>query len=514
MTNAKKETTTEAKIYLGLRFIFALLLVLIGSICALYKIPDKFFESQVFGALSISPDSKMYENWIEPPLPVYMKFYIFNVTNEEEILNGGKPKIVECGPYVYRMDIIKKNVTFYPNSTVSYYNHYLFNFEPSMSVGPDSDAMYYINVPLAYLNSYLKTSILSFDPFGLANRMVSSLDATNLFSQNTVREMLFGHEDPIFAALSKFGPLLTGKKLEKEFGFFQRYNDSNDGLYLMFTGKEIPDRANQISKWNGNKSLDFWSTKYANMINGSDGSFLGHKLTAHDTPYLFFAQMCRSMMLEYDDDAIVKGIQTIKYHLSDNFFANVSTNPGNAGFCVPSGNCYDSGIMMASTCMEDMPGFLSYPHFYNAAKKYQDAVIGLKPDKESHDSFYYTEPLTGLVIKSQRRFQLNILMQPSYHFAGLEKVRETILPVLWLDASFELRDQDVGDLKLALSISKYIWISSYVILLLGFFVFIAILFCHFKIHRRLVKVTYTKGVVTKSDEETVENGNSFKTTSA
>jgi hypothetical protein len=33
--------------------------------------------------------------------PVYIKLYLFNVTNPHEILDGKKPEVQEVGPYVY-----------------------------------------------------------------------------------------------------------------------------------------------------------------------------------------------------------------------------------------------------------------------------------------------------------------------------------------------------------------------------------------------------------------------------
>ena len=40
--------------------------------------------------------------WENPPPPVYMQFYMFNLTNPIEVLAGNKPAVVELGPYTYR----------------------------------------------------------------------------------------------------------------------------------------------------------------------------------------------------------------------------------------------------------------------------------------------------------------------------------------------------------------------------------------------------------------------------
>lgn len=40
--------------------------------------------------------------WENPPPPVYMQFYLFNLTNPIEVLDGEKPAVYELGPYTYR----------------------------------------------------------------------------------------------------------------------------------------------------------------------------------------------------------------------------------------------------------------------------------------------------------------------------------------------------------------------------------------------------------------------------
>ena len=46
----------------------------------------------------------LFNLWENPPLDVYLKVYIFNITNGDAFLSGRdkKLKVVEVGPYVYQ----------------------------------------------------------------------------------------------------------------------------------------------------------------------------------------------------------------------------------------------------------------------------------------------------------------------------------------------------------------------------------------------------------------------------
>ena len=47
---------------------------------------------------------EIFELWRSPPVDLYLKVYLFNVTNHEEYMSGidKKLKFQEIGPYVYK----------------------------------------------------------------------------------------------------------------------------------------------------------------------------------------------------------------------------------------------------------------------------------------------------------------------------------------------------------------------------------------------------------------------------
>lgn len=48
--------------------------------------------------------SFLFNVWENPPLDVFLKVYIFNITNADAFLSGEekKLKVTEVGPYVYQ----------------------------------------------------------------------------------------------------------------------------------------------------------------------------------------------------------------------------------------------------------------------------------------------------------------------------------------------------------------------------------------------------------------------------
>uniref|UniRef100_A0A8C7WQT7 Scavenger receptor class B, member 2a n=1 Tax=Oryzias sinensis TaxID=183150 RepID=A0A8C7WQT7_9TELE len=155
--------------------------------------------------ITLTEKSQVFESWKNPPPPVYMEYYFFNVTNPWEFLQGKKASVKQIGPYTYREYRPRENVTFLENGTKLYaLNPKSFVFVPEKSAGnPEVDMVTTINIPFVAvmdeLNSY------SFFLRSMVSIYMSSL-GVDVFMNRTVHEILWGFKDPLLSKIHGMKP--------------------------------------------------------------------------------------------------------------------------------------------------------------------------------------------------------------------------------------------------------------------------------------------------------------------
>ncbi|XP_044536040.1 lysosome membrane protein 2 isoform X2 [Gracilinanus agilis] len=79
------------------------LLLLVCSVTLLVaRVFQKAVDQGIEQNIVLKNGTEAFDSWENPPPPVYMQFYFFNVTNPDEILQGEDPRVEEVGPYTYR----------------------------------------------------------------------------------------------------------------------------------------------------------------------------------------------------------------------------------------------------------------------------------------------------------------------------------------------------------------------------------------------------------------------------
>ncbi|CAL8281508.1 unnamed protein product [Gadus morhua 'NCC'] len=427
--------------------LFSILILIAGISLVLSSVFPNVLNSMVKKEVVLKNGTDSFEAWKNPPPPVYMQFYFFNLTNPLEVLDGDRPAVIERGPYTYREYRPMEEVVFMENGTkVSAVNPKTYIFQANMSIGPESDLIRTVNIPAVTVMEKFKHSLLA---NLISAFMVSS--GEGLFTTRTVGELLWGYEDAFLKAAKSIVP-----ELDDMFGLFYKANATDDGQYVFFTGETNYTDFARVDAWKNERQLDWWTSPQCNMINGTNGAFFHPLVTKDETLYMFSSDLCRSMYATYVEDVTVKELPGYRFSPPSSVFANLTVNPDNAGFCVPEGNCLGSGVLNVSACKQGAPIIMSSPHFYQADEKYVNDVFGMKPDKEQHQTTIDINPFTGIVMRAAKRLQINVMVEKLSAFRQTGNVRTVIIPVAYLNESVLIDDESAQKLQAVIALRNVV----------------------------------------------------------
>ncbi|XP_034495542.1 scavenger receptor class B member 1 isoform X2 [Ailuropoda melanoleuca] len=407
----------------------------------------------------IDPSSLSFNMWKEIPVPFYLSVYFFDIVNPDAILLGEKPQVQERGPYVYREFRHKSNITFNDNDTVSFLEYRSFQFQPDKSHGLESD---YIVMP----NILVLAAAMMMENKPMSLKLIMTLAFSTLgeraFMNRTVGEIMWGYEDPLIHLINKYLPNMFPFK--GKFGLFAELNNSDSGLFTVFTGVKDFSRIHLVDKWNGLSKVSFWHSDQCNMINGTSGQMWAPFMTPETSLEFYSPEACRSMNLIYKESGTFEGIPTYRFVAPSTLFANGSVYPPNEGFCP----CRESGIQNVSTCRFNAPLFLSHPHFYNADPVLAEAVLGLHPNQEEHSLFLDIHPVTGIPMNCSVKLQLSLYIKAIRGIGQTGKIQPVVLPLVWFEESGAMEGKPLQtfytQLVLMPSVLHY---AQYVLLALG-----------------------------------------------
>lgn len=220
------------------------------------------------------------------------------------------------------------------------------------------------------------------------------LSSQTIHVVKNVREILFdGYSD----SLLNVGKLFDSSKANFDtVGFFIKRNGSDElgGTYEVHTGVGDMTQFDQAVKYNDLTEFPY-NRAECRRLKGSAGEFFPPRYPTDKSLYLFTPDMCRSLPYDFEKKIIHRDIGGNRFTLGDRAIDNGTLYPENK--CYPQG--MPSGVMNISVCNFDQPMFISYPHFYLADPSYVNAVEGLFPNKEKHESYITLEPKTGITLE-------------------------------------------------------------------------------------------------------------------
>ncbi|XP_004676950.1 PREDICTED: platelet glycoprotein 4 [Condylura cristata] len=411
----------------------------IGAVLAVFggilmPVGDMLIEKTIEKEAVLEDGTIAFENWVKAGTEIYRQFWIFDVQNPQEVvMNSSKIKLKQRGPYTYRVRYLaKENITQDPeNHTVSFLQPNEAFFVPSMSVGTENDTLTVINLAVAaaphlYPNAFVQV---------LLNSLIKKSKSA-LFQRRTVREFLWGYKDPFLS--------LVPYPIDTTVGLFYPYNDTADGVYKVFNGKDNISKVAIIDTYKGKKTLSYWSS-YCDLVNGTDGASFPPFIDKSRELQFFSSDICRSVYAVFGGEIDLKGIPVFRFVLPPKAFASPVQNPDNHCFCtekIISKNCTLYGILDISKCKEGKPVYISLPHFLHASPEISIPIEGLHPNEEEHKTYLDVEPITGFTLQFAKRLQVNLLVKPAKKIEALKNLKhEYIVPILWLNETATIGDE-------------------------------------------------------------------------
>ncbi|KAM3926317.1 platelet glycoprotein 4 [Leptodactylus fuscus] len=455
----------NTKCWLIVGSIIGALLAILGGV--LIPVGDIIIKGEIDKEAVIEEGTIAYDNWIVPGSPVYRQFWMFHVLNPEDVINGGKPKLVQKGPYTYLVrHVPKSNVTQNNNNTVTFYQPNEAVFQRHMSIGPDDDQYTVLNLGVAAAPGLVPELFL-----GTVNTAIKRSNSS-LFQTRSVKEILWGYRDPFLVQL----PDIIMK--DKTTGVFYPYNGTEDGPYVVYNGKEDISKVALITKYKGESTLSYWKNDYCDMINGTDAASFPPFVDKKVPLYFFSSEICRSIYGEYEKEYKLKGIKLYRFVLPKFALASPHENPDNFCYCtdeVISRNCTAAGILDLRACQGGKPIFLTLPHFLHASEFLMESLDGLSPNVEEHQTFVDVEPITGFTMHFAKRLQVNVYFSPTDKIDILSKLQsEFLFPVVWLNETALISDDSANLFKSSVTTPmNAIGIIQILFLCLGIVIFLA-----------------------------------------
>lgn len=411
----------------------------IGAVLAVFggilmPVGDLLIEKTIKKEAVLEEGTIAFKNWVKTGTNVYRQFWIFDVQNPDEVAkNSSKIKVKQRGPYTYRVRYLaKENITQDLNdSTVSFVQPNGAIFEPSLSVGTENDNFTVLNLAVAaaphiYPNSFIQ---------GMLNSLIKK-SKSSMFQTRSLKELLWGYKDPFLN--------LVPYPISATIGVFYPYNDTVDGVYKVFNGKDNISKVAIIDTYKGKRNLSYWDS-YCDMINGTDAASFPPFVEKSRTLRFFSSDICRSIYAVFGSEMNLKGIPVYRFVLPANAFASPLQNPDNHCFCtekVISNNCTSYGVLDIGKCKEGKPVYISLPHFLHASPDVSEPIEGLNPNEDEHSTYLDVEPITGFTLQFAKRLQVNILVKPAKKIEALKNLKKPyIVPILWLNETGTIGDE-------------------------------------------------------------------------
>ncbi|XP_022900295.1 sensory neuron membrane protein 2-like [Onthophagus taurus] len=452
-----------------------IVLLIIGCVLGFGVIPG-IIDDQVAENVQLIEGSEAYERWEETPVVMKFKVHIFTVTNPDDVIAGGTPKVEEKGPYVYDLYRKKEDIAFIEEDDAYEYiqnTYFEFNKDESQGLTEEDE--------ITVLNVAQQGVLQKAEDMSTTEQFMIELNMDNIFTDTpntlfhtiTVGEFLFGGYK--FCDHVPAGTALVCNKIKAQaetvetitlvpdeddeskytllFAFFKHKQNKKDGPYVVKSGISDANEVAEIISWKGLKELDFWGNETDNICNkvrGRDSSIyppFNDEDTVHE---VFNTDICRILTLNYEGEGTYKDVDGFVSTLNVN---NLLNRDEGECYCVKNirnldgeKDCLPDGFGDLSPCT-GATVIMSFPHFLDADETYANTVEGLSPDRDLHKTYVLMEPKTGSPLQGAKRMQFNMILRPIKAFDRTKNLKPSVLPLLWVEEGVALTDELIEKLN-------------------------------------------------------------------
>ncbi|RWS21990.1 CD36-like protein 5 [Leptotrombidium deliense] len=420
-------------------YLYGSLMTLISM--GIYFSMDSIVHMAVKSQMTLDPSGEFFRHWLEVPIPITFKYYLFHIDNPEDILNGGKPRVSERGSMQFEKITEVKN----------YKSEFrMWRYKEILKWADDRSTVKYFEYNKFEFDGENTNSILSPFVYRMLNLFLS-VHRQHLFTIQTVNEVIHGKRVEMFNTITTLmKPLdwLGIKNLPKNamppnntVGLLVGRNNIPEGPIEVYTGITDVGIATQISSWKNEKTLKLWKTSPCNMINGSDGSLFKPGLKFGDSLYTFTGDLCRSTKLVFDRESEHMGIPTYRYVDDPTLLMGTKSAPENECFCLHKDKmkCEIDGLLDLSHCQFGAPLLITKPHFLSFPHL-QNKVDGLQPNENDHISYMEIQPTLGTPLYCIKRMMFVIRVENNPRISAYRNIRNNFIPFFWIEVEGGLNE--------------------------------------------------------------------------
>ncbi|XP_011210517.1 protein croquemort [Bactrocera dorsalis] len=441
---------TQQKIWV---FLIAVLFLVPGLLLVILW--TDFINDKIYDMLPLGPCSNTYDKWVQTPIPVYMYMYLFNWTNPDQVRTiGVKPNFQQVGPFVYREEKLKEDITWHSNKTVSYYGQRTWYFEPEMSGASLDDLVTCPHLPsLAAANVMRDESKILKLGFNIA----LNNNGGALYQTHTAGEWLFdGFYDEFLDYAMKLNSSMTGPVESNHFAWFLNRNGSKEfeGLFTVHTGQGDLTQMGEIKFWNGVNHTGFYEGE-CGRLNGSTADLWVPNIGPEEYITVYITDTCRIINLVPTGEVEIEGIKATMYETKPDTFDNGQRNADMKCYC-PSDkqpdNCPATGVTDLGPCAEGVPMYLSHPHFMYADESFANTTTGLEPDYDKHNFFIVMERKLGVPLQVNANVMVSLHIRNDSDITILRDLPEFYAPLFVTSSKAVISKELAKEIKLALNL--------------------------------------------------------------